>query len=153
MKQDTATPRLNALAQANLRKGILARVGVLAVREAKALVPRKTGNLDRTIRLGPVNDERALIYAGGIRNVGYAAYVEFGTGPHVIVPKRAKVLAWGGNRRLSGTLRSGAKATNFARKVNHPGTRKKPYLVPGAKAAMRKAGLRDAIVKAWNDAA
>ena len=153
MKEDTVTPRLKALAAANFRKDILARVGMLAVHEAKALVPRKTGNLDRTIRLGPHDDERALIYAGGMRDVGYAAYVEFGTGPHVIVPRKAKVLAWVGNRRLSGTLRKGAKAEFFAMRVNHPGTRPKPYLVPGAKAALRKAGMRDDIVKAWNDAA
>lgn len=153
MKKDTLTPRLRALGSPEMRRSILARVGMLAVREAKALVPRKTGNLDRSIRLGPHDDKRALILAGGIREVGYAAAVEFGTKAHVILPRRAKVLAWGGNRRLSGTLRSGSKPEFFAMRVNHPGSRAKPYLVPGARAALRKAGIRDGIVKAWNDAA
>jgi hypothetical protein len=152
MKEDLS-PRLRALGSADFRKGLLARVATAGVHEAKALVPRKTGNLDRSIRLGHVDDRSAQILAGGIRDVGYAAHVEFGTGPHVIVPKRARVLAWGGSRRLSGTLRSGSRPEFFATRVHHPGTRAKPYLVPGARAAMRKSGMRDAIVKVWNDAA
>ena len=151
MKEDLS-PRLKALGSPAMRKSILARVGTLAVREAKALVPRKTGNLDRSIRLGLATDRSVEIKAGGLGKVGYAAHVEFGTGPHVIVPVRRKALAWGGARRLSGTLRSGAQPEFFAMSVNHPGTRAKPYLVPGARAAMRKAGLRDGLVKAWNDA-
>jgi hypothetical protein len=151
MKEDLS-PRLKALGSAEMRRNLLKGLQMAAVMEAKRLVPRKTGNLDRSIRRGPINDDRALILAGGVGEVGYAAHVEFGTGPHVIVPVRAKVLAWGGNRRLSGTLRKGAKATNFAMRVNHPGTRAKPYLVPGAETAMRKAGVGP-IVKAWNDAA
>lgn len=152
MNHDDVTPRLKALQSPEWRKGIMARVGMLAVREAKALVPQKTRNLHRTIRLGPHDEHHALIYAGGERQVGYAAYVEFGTKAHDIYPRKARVLAWGGPRRLSGTLRSGAKAEHFAMHVRHPGTRPKPYLVPGAKAAMRKAGMRDDLIKAWNDA-
>ncbi len=154
MKRDTLTPRLKALSSADMRKSILARAGTLAVREAKAIVPRKTGNLDRSIRLGPHDENRALILAGGIREVGYAAFVEFGTtGGQMIRPVHKKALAWGGARRLSGTLRSGAKAEFFSMGHKRGPTRAKPYLVPGAKAALRKAGLRDGLVKAWNDAA
>jgi hypothetical protein len=154
MKKDTLTPRLKALAEADFRRSILERVGKDAVHEAKALVPRKTGNLDRSIRLGPHDDQRALIYAGGIHDVGYAAYVEFGTsGGQMIRPVRKKALAWGGPRRLSGTLRSGGKAEFFSMGHKRGATRKKPYLVPGAKAALRKAGMKDELVKAWNDAA
>lgn len=150
MKEDL-TPRLKALGSATLWKALLGGWQVAAVREAKHLVPRKTGNLDRSIRRGPMQAKSAQILAGGIREVGYAAHVEFGTGPHVIVPRKAKALAWGGNRRLSGTLRKGAKAEHFAMRVNHPGTRAKPYLVPGAAKAMRGVGV-NGIVKAWNDA-
>ena len=136
------------------------------MRKAQLIVVYKTRNLQRTIRAGAIDDKRALVLAGGIRKVGYAAAVEFGTKPHKITTNppgrgprkpdsKAKFgsLAWGGSRRLSGTLRSGAKAEFFARTVNHPGTRAKPYLVPGAKAAMRDAGLSDGLIKAWNDAA
>jgi len=153
MKKDTLTPRLKALQNRDMGRLILGTVAKEAVKEAKDLVPKKTGNLKRTIRMGQITSTSARILAGGQREVGYAAAVEFGTGPHVIVPRKAKVLAWGGNRRLSGTLRSGASAEFFAMKVNHPGSRAKPYLVPGAKAAMRTAGLKDALIKTWNEAA
>ena len=153
MKKDTLTPRLKALSDRDMGRSILGRVAVLAVKEAHALVPVKTGNLRRTIRVGQITSTSARILAGGQREVGYAAAVEFGTKPHVIVPRKAKVLAWGGNRRLSGTLRSGSKPEFFAMKVNHPGSRAKPYLVPGARAAMRTAGLKDALIKTWNEAA
>jgi hypothetical protein len=151
MKEDLS-PRLKALQNRDMGRSILGRIAVLAVKEAHSLVPVKTGNLRRTIRVGQITNTSARILAGGQREVGYAAAVEFGTKPHVIVPRKARVLAWGGNRRLSGTLRSGAKPEFFAMRVNHPGSRKKPYLVPGAQTAMRTAGLKDALVKAWNDA-
>lgn len=132
---------------------MLGQVGLLGVREAKILVPRKTGNLGRSIRLGTVTETSAQIIAGGVAGVGYAKAVEFGTGPHVIVPRVRKALAWGGDRRLSGSLRTGAKPTHFARKVNHPGTRAKPFLEPGAKQAISKAGLGNVVTAAWNEAA
>jgi hypothetical protein len=177
MTHDDVTPRLKALGDPKMRRSILTRVGMLAVHEAKALVPVKTGNLRRTIRLGPHDEAHALIYAGGMENVGYAAAVEFGTSAHEIRPLHKKALAFasqhaldksaglglvrGGSKlkfRLSGSLsvgsqrRYGNAAYTVVRHVHHPGTRKQPYLVPGAKAAMRQAGLRDDLVKAWNDA-
>jgi hypothetical protein len=132
---------------------LLGQVALLGVREAKLIVTRKTGNLGRTIRIGTISETSAQILAGGQGGVGYAQAVEFGTGPHVIVPRKARVLAWGGDRRLSGSLRTGAKATHFAHRVNHPGSRAKPYLMPGAKVAVEKAGLGNTIVTAWNGAA
>lgn len=144
--------------QARLRavgntRGQLGLVATAAVREAKLLVPRRTGNLGRTIRVGRVTDSDAEVLAGGQRNVGYAKAVEFGTGPHIIRPRRARVLAWGGARTLGGRLRSGSRATHFARFVRHPGTRPQPYLVPGIKRALERAGILDGIVDAWNRAA
>jgi hypothetical protein len=146
---DELQKRLDALGDT---KKMLGQLGLMAVAKAKQLVPRKTGNLGRTIRLGSVTDTSADIIAGGQLGVGYARAVEYGSKPHVIVPRRAKVLAWGGSRRLSGNLRSGAKATNFARRVNHPGTKAKPYLRPAAEEVVRENGI-DLIVRAWNDAA
>lgn len=150
---DDLQARLNALRSGGQHRKMLGQIGLLAVQEAKDLVPRKTGNLGRTIRLGTVTERSVQVKAGGDRNVGYAAAVEFGTKAHDIVPVRAKALAWGGARRLSGSLRSGSAPTFFAKRVRHPGTRAQPYLIPGAKKAMSKAGLRDAVVKVWNDAA
>ena len=132
---------------------MLGQLAGLAVKEAAKLAPVQTGNLRRSIRIGTVSDTQAQVIAGGAGGVGYAMYVELGTKPHVIVPRNRKVLAWGGARRLSGSLRSGAKATNFARRVRHPGTKAKPYLLPGAKRAVEKAGLEASVIKAWNEAA
>lgn len=132
---------------------LLGTVGLLAVREAKSLVPRRTGNLGRTIRLGAVTPDSVEVLAGGKLKVGYAAAVEFGTKPHVIRPRRARVLAWGGGRTLAGNLRKGQRATSFATMVHHPGTKAKPYLIPGIKKALKSAGIRAKIVDAWNRAA
>lgn len=118
------------------------------IHEAQALVHRKTGQLQRSIGPGPVSATHAVVQA----RTPYAASLEFGARPHVIVPKRAKVLAWGGSRRLTGSLRSGSSADHFAKKVNHPGNRPYPYLIPGAKRALEKAGLLAAIVSSWNKA-
>lgn len=141
--------RLNAVGDT---KKLLGRLGLIAVARAKELVPRKTGNLGRTIRLGTVNAAEAQIIAGGVNGVGYARAVEYGTRPHVIVPRYKKALAWGGSRRLSGSLRSGSKATMFARRVNHPGTKPKPYLIPAAQEVVQKYGI-GYVVEAWNSAA
>lgn len=152
--QLTGAKELQArLAAISDTKQILGIISLRAVAEAKALVPRRTGNLGRTIRLGRVDADSAEVLAGGKLKVGYAAAVEFGTKPHVIRPRRAKVLAWGGPRTLAGGLRKGGRATHFAGRVNHPGTRAKPYLVPGIRKALRDAGLKVHIRDAWNRAA
>lgn len=132
-------------------KLILGGVGIRAVREAKLIVPRRTGNLGRTIRIGGHTDTYVEVRAGGEGKVGYAAYVEYGTGAHEIVPRRARVLAWGGARTLGGRLRKGSGPTNFARRVRHPGTKPHPFLRPALLLAVKAIGLDD-LVKAWNDA-
>ncbi len=142
--------RFKAMGQAP--KVMLGQLGIRGVREAKLLVPRRTGNLGRTIRIGARTARYVEVKAGGVREVGYAAAVEFGSKAHVIVPRKAKALAWGGARTLGGRLRSGASADHFARRVRHPGTKAKPYLRPGLHKALQQLGLDD-IVKAWNGAA
>jgi len=142
--------RLTALREG--QKDILRNVGLAAVREAKILVPRRTGNLGRTIRVGGLTDSYVEVRAGGTSVVGYAAYVEFGTRAHLIVPRTKSILAWGGSRTLGGRLRKGSRATIFARRVNHPGTKPKPFLIPGIEKAIRMVGLSD-LVRRWNGAA
>jgi hypothetical protein len=142
--------RLRALGQAP--QGMLRQVGIEAVAQAKVRVPRQTGNLGRTIRIGSISPQHVEVRAGGQLNVGYAAAVELGSRPHIIRPKRRKVLAWGGARTLAGNLRVGAKATNFARVVHHPGTKAQPFLIPGFRDALRIVGL-DFLVDRWNQAA
>lgn len=142
--------RLDAISDTRV---ILGQIGLRSVAEAKHLVPRRTGNLGRTIRLGTVTPDYVEVLAGGKLNVGYAKAVEFGTKPHIIKPRRAKSLAWGGPRTLAGGLRKGGRPTMFARLVHHPGTKAKPYLVPGIRKAMRDAGLKVIVRDAWNRAA
>lgn len=141
---DALLARLRAIGETNAELKVL-QLG--AIREAKLLVHRKTGHLGRNIVPGPVTKDHAFVEA----RTSYAATVELGSKPHIIRPKRAKVLAWGGVRRLSGTLASGSAPTHFARLVHHPGTKPYPYLIPGAQKAL--AGVKDAIVTIWNRAA
>jgi len=118
---------------------------------AKARVPVKTGFLRRAIVPGPFGDDGAIVYV----NAPYAAPVEFGSRSHVIVPKRARILAWpkSGHARLSGRPKKGTKSGDmvFARKVNHPGSKAQPYLVPAAEEALRKVGI-EPIIERWNKA-
>jgi hypothetical protein len=125
--------------------------------EAKRLVPRKTTTLARSIKPGYLTDTEALVKA----TAAYAAYVEIGTGIYgpkrkPIVPRNANVLAWRtGKVTLAGKSRvKGGKELAgwaFARSVKgRPAT---PYLVPGAKKAVEKNGLRDVVIELWNEGA
>jgi hypothetical protein len=146
--QKELSRRLRAIDSA---RPLLRTIQLDAVAEAKRLVPRKTGHLARSIVPGGLGNDFAIISA----RTPYAAVVELGSRPHVIRPRRASVLAWpagSGDRRLSGRPRRGARMA-FARKVNHPGTRPQPYLVPGAKAALLRGGFRRIVIKQWNEAA
>ncbi len=141
--------RLNAISQG---RDILRTVQIDAVAEAKRMVPRKTGNLGRTIGPGGLGNDFAIVHA----TAPYAAFVELGTKPHVIRPRSKRTLAWStGGTRLSGRPTASARrsgAMRFARKVNHPGTKAKPYLVPAAKIALGRVGVRR-IIESWNRAA
>lgn len=66
--QKELTRRLTAIGKAP--GDILRDVGLHAVREAKILVPRRTGNLGRTIRIGKLTDTYVEVKAGGTSNVG-----------------------------------------------------------------------------------
>lgn len=118
------------------------------IHEAQARVHRRTGFLQRNIVPGTVSADHATVEI----RTPYAAAEEFGRRAITIVPKNARVLAWGGERRLTGRLRSGAKATNFAMRVHQPARKGHPYAIPGAKAALKKAGLLGTIVARWNKA-
>lgn len=150
---DKFRARLKAIGRTEV---LMRDISIHGVAEAKRIVPRKTSNLGRTIRVGDVNARQAEIKAGGQMKVGYARYVEEGTKPHIIRPVRRKALAWGGPRTLGGRLRvSGgvtARPTHFAKVVHHPGTRAHPYLVPGLQKAAKEQGVKS-LVKLWNDAA
>lgn len=149
--------RIDAVVSPQTRQHIGRRWQILTVRGAKLRVPRKTSNLGRTIQPGLLTDIEATV----VVTASYAAAVELGTRPHLIRPRPGRVgrngrpaaLAWGGARRLSGSLRSGARPEFFARWVNHPGTRPRPFLRPAAEEALHEEGLVDEIIISWNGAA
>lgn len=162
--------RLGALQHLSGRESqIVSRWQLATIREAKILVPRKTGNLGRSIHFlrgetggGPTG----VVYA----SANYAAYVEFGTRAHNITPRAKKALRWAsgaGATRLSGSPRGRYDASHkpvsalaksigfsFAKRVHHPGTSPHPFLAPAAKFALQQVGAGGQIfVEAWNSAA
>lgn len=92
------------------------RTGTDVQNEARRRAAVDTGRLRSSIVSRSTNTGRSVGYAVGT-NVKYAADVENGTPPHVIVPKNGKALYWPGARHP-------------VAKVNHPGTRAQPFLRP-----------------------
>lgn len=93
----------------------LRRSGDLVAESARAQhgYQDRTGNLTRSIYADPVESGAAgSMHVDVAANANYAAAVEFGTKPHKIRPRKAKVLVFG---TVSGKV--------FAREVNHPGTK------------------------------
>lgn len=138
---------------------LLKMIGAAAVKEAKALVPRKTAMLSASIHAAVVGQASVRVAA----QANYALFVERGTKPHIIRPRSGKVLAWPSataGRRLSGTARKGmfgGKAAaaalggwTYARVVHHPGTKPHPFLLPGAQKAIEGAGLAKEVVAVWD---
>lgn len=124
------------------RRGLLKELQVRTIEESKLLVPRKTGNLGRSIVPGPILGDSAWVHV----NANYAAFVELGTAPHDIPKGGGRTfMTWpdvknGAPTRLSGKARTrkgkkvGPQIVAF--KVHHPGTKAQPFLMPGAKAAL-----------------
>lgn len=142
--------RLDAIGSPALAAGVMQRLAIATVAEAKRIVPRRTGNLGHSIQIRSMTPTMAVVVAGA----AYAADVEFGTRPHEITPNARKALrfaASAGGARLTGSPRTGA-AVVFARRVHHPGTRAQPFMLKGAEKAIETAGLVDKVIAAWNDA-
>jgi hypothetical protein len=149
----------------------LGTVAVQAVAEAKKLAQpfSKSNNLSASIRIGTITDTSAQILAGGQFGVGYARFVEFGTGIYGprkrrIVPRNKPFMAWrvdttggvpgGAQLRLTGSSRTrkgqGIAGWAYARSTRgRPAT---PYLIPGARAALAEAGLTEKVIITWNGA-
>lgn len=97
---------------------------------AKVLAPVDTGRLRASIRI-----KRTLTFRGPSAIVGtdveYAPHVEYGTQPHVIRPVHRKALRFKvGNRVV------------FAKFVNHPGTKAKPFLSRALREVAQQEGWR-----------
>jgi HK97 gp10 family phage protein len=96
--------------------------------EMLAVVPVRTGTLRNSIHI-TVESDRVTI-GPNENQAPYAGYVEFGTGPHVIRPKKpGGVLKF----KVGGTW-------VYAKKVNHPGTKPHPYVMPAFQAWLDSLG-------------
>ncbi len=148
--------RFRAVGGVQFGATMMEKLGVAANREQKLLTQpnRKTGVTQNSIRFGDVTSTSVTTYAAAA-----ARFLEYGTKPHIIRPRVARVLAWasgpagGASRRLTGATRVGSSADHFAMIVHHPGTRPYPFMVPGARLAVSNAGLGNIIIVAWNSAA
>lgn len=116
-----------ALNEAGLRAVAMDEAGQLAIKttvkilnRAKILCPVDTGNLRGSLQMRIT--KTANVVSGEVfTNVNYAQYVHEGTRPHKITPR-----APGGVLRFPVPPRS--RNFVFARSVNHPGTRPRPFL-------------------------
>lgn len=156
--------RLAALKSPTIGAGIMRQIANQAKREEIALmysaVTRRTGNSGRNVTVGEVTPTQAALIARST-----AVYIDKGTRPHIIRPRNKRILAWPSSqagRRLTGSARKamftpGGSARlggwSYAMVVHHPGTRPHEFMVAGAKLAVSKSGLADAVVMAWNGAA
>jgi HK97 gp10 family phage protein len=82
-------------------------------RNIRERAPHKTGSLQRSI-LTQVDYPNAQVSA----DEKYAEYVEYGTKPHIIMPKNKKALYWKG-------------AFSPVTVVHHPGTKANPFFKTG----------------------
>lgn len=128
----------------------------MTVALAKRRVARKTGTTGKSIRAIAISETSARVAAGGA-----AAFLEGGTRPHDIVPKRRKVLRFpssgtsttlGGRVRTGEVRRLGNAAFVFARRVHHPGTKKQPFFFDSAREVLKSLGV-GTIIERWNRAA
>lgn len=94
------------------------RLGPAIEKDAKRYCPVDTGALKESIENHLEEHDLIVSATGGADGRTYAAYVELGTRPHVIESHGDYPLR---NRRTGQV---------FGRRVNHPGTRERPYLRP-----------------------
>jgi len=161
---DDLNARIAALRSGNASRRLLLQMGNTVVAEAQKRAPKKTGTLIRSIRVDDVNEreQTATVRAGSTTGkIGYAQYVEFGTGIYgprrtPIVPVRRKALRFpraGAATRLSGNLTSAQQRAGggyaFAKSVK--GRKATPYLIPAVEDVVNRLGLSATIIDVWND--
>ena len=93
-----------------LQRAIDGSQALLAKNTTRTNVPWKTGTLLHSFRF-----TSGYLMARWYPTAAYAAFVEEGTKPHVILPKSKQALYW-------------PSAAHPVKKVNHPGTAPNPYM-------------------------
>ena len=104
---------------------------------ARPMVPERTGRLRRSIRVKNNTQRKTTIAAHYT-----ASFIDAGTIAHPIRPRKAGRLAWQDGGR-----------TIFARKVNHPGSRARPFRARAAHEALRRKPMAGQLIEQWNKAA
>lgn len=92
--------------------------------QAKTNAPVDTGALRNAHRDGPIVVSGSGIKTEIIASQKYAEGLHEGTKPHVIRPKKGKFLSW-----------MGPGGRVFARSVNHPGAKARPWLLQATRSA------------------
>lgn len=109
--------QLPAKVEANVLRGGLRAGAKVVLPEAKANAPKDTGQLAAGLKISTTS-RRGRVTAK-IKATGPHAYLapwmEYGTGAHSIVPKDGGFLLF---------------ANIFTRKVEHPGIRPRPFMLP-----------------------
>jgi hypothetical protein len=97
-------------------------------------IPIRTGKTRRSLRVRHANMKRATVYGSFV-----AAILDKGAKAHTITPRKGSRLVFqsGGN-------------TIFARKVNHRGVRGSRYAGKAAREALRRVGVKQELIDAWN---
>ena len=93
-----------------LQRALSSSGAILAKHTVEGVVPWRSGFLAQTFK--------AELSSGMLTwspTASYAPFVEFGTAPHVILPKEKKALYWPG-------------AAHPVAKVNHPGTKANQFM-------------------------
>ncbi|MFJ1459741.1 hypothetical protein [Nocardia sp. N2S4-5] len=89
--------------------------------------PVDTGNMRRQIVTDPITFTPGHVHGGVTSRANYSRWVHDGTAPHIIRPRNTKALRFTVDGR-----------TVFARYVNHPGTRARPFLVNAARVELSR---------------
>lgn len=107
------------------------------VKEMQPHIPEETSKTRRSVRVKNATQRKATVAASFV-----AFFIDAGPKAHGISPKHAQQIVFKG--------RSGQ--TIFARKVNHPGYRGRPFRGRAAHEALRKNPMAQSIIKQWNEA-
>lgn len=135
-------PKLGDNARAHMRRkqagafAIIQNLAQTAEGEMKtgATWTDRTATARRALHSGarPMGKNKIVMYLA--HGVKYGTFLEEGTKPHVIRPKNKKALYWRG-------------AAHPVKKVNHPGTKARPIVLPTAK--KYKGKIKQALAKWW----
>ncbi|MEK3673542.1 hypothetical protein [Paenibacillus sp. FSL R10-2771] len=135
-------PKLGDNARAHMRRkqagafAIIQNLAQTAEGEMKtgATWTDRTATARRALHSGarPMGKNKIVMYLA--HGVKYGTFLEEGTKPHVIRPKNKKALYWRG-------------AAHPVKKVNHPGTKSRPIVLPTAK--KYKGKIKQALAKWW----